>query len=156
MSCDSFHHQVELSLKHQGKTYDFNDFVTAVQSANKGKVVTKVMDISDFYNFPDFSSVTKRNSKRFNSEKVLLSNIVHIRAVRGSYHLDYKSCVSSSEFLQLNFLKHDVYKKRAFPEPEQFTFPCGISKVKKEGIIKHLTPLMPETRRVFWNNISQC
>jgi len=38
MSADSFHHQVELSLKKSGKVYDFNDFVSCVQDANSGKV----------------------------------------------------------------------------------------------------------------------
>lgn len=38
MSADSFHHQVELSLKHQKKTYDFEDFTNAVGTANKGNV----------------------------------------------------------------------------------------------------------------------
>lgn len=45
MSSESFHHQVELSLKKQ-KTYDFIDSTEAVKNANKGHVncpsVTKI------------------------------------------------------------------------------------------------------------------
>jgi len=41
MSADSFHHQVELSLKHQKKTYDFEDFANAVRAVNKGNVQFK-------------------------------------------------------------------------------------------------------------------
>lgn len=38
---DSFHHQVELSLKHQKKTYDFDDIAEAVGAANKRNVDLK-------------------------------------------------------------------------------------------------------------------
>lgn len=50
MSADSFHHQVELSLKHQKKSYDFEDFTNAVGAANKGNVHLKKMSYSDFFN----------------------------------------------------------------------------------------------------------
>ena len=102
MSYDSFHHQVELSLKHQGNSYDF---VTPIQSSNKGKVISKVMNILDFYLFHDLSSVSKRNSKCSNHEKVFLSKIVHIRATRGDYNLQYKTDYESNEYFELNFLK---------------------------------------------------
>jgi len=49
MSADSFHHQVELSLKRQKKTYDFEDFAKAVGAANKGNVNLKKMIYSDFF-----------------------------------------------------------------------------------------------------------
>lgn len=48
MSADSFHHQVELSMKRKGKLYDFNDFKAAVQKANSGNVDVNVMKIDDF------------------------------------------------------------------------------------------------------------
>lgn len=38
MSADSFHHQVENSLRKQKKTYDYPDFVKAVSTANSGNV----------------------------------------------------------------------------------------------------------------------
>jgi len=41
MSADSFHYQVELFLKYQKKTYDFEDFANAVGAANKGNVHLK-------------------------------------------------------------------------------------------------------------------
>ncbi|KAF0711041.1 Uncharacterized protein FWK35_00030690, partial [Aphis craccivora] len=42
MSADSFHHQVEVALTKQNKTYDFNDFEDALKSTNKGKVDVKI------------------------------------------------------------------------------------------------------------------
>lgn len=35
MSADNFHHPIESSLKKQGKTYDFKDFVDAIESSKK-------------------------------------------------------------------------------------------------------------------------
>lgn len=43
ISADFFHHQVELAMKHVGKTkmYDFTDFENRVKSSNFGKVMVK-------------------------------------------------------------------------------------------------------------------
>jgi len=46
MSDDSFHHQVELSLKRQKKTYDF---IGALQESNSSKVTIKEMTPCDFF-----------------------------------------------------------------------------------------------------------
>lgn len=59
MSADSFHHQVELALNRQAKTYDFHDFSTAVSSANRGKVHLIPMQHTDFYNWEDHTSQAK-------------------------------------------------------------------------------------------------
>lgn len=47
MAADSFHHSVELSLKKQGKTYDFQDFVDAVKNSRK-EVDVKFMEHTEF------------------------------------------------------------------------------------------------------------
>lgn len=49
MSADSFHHQVELSLKRNPKVFDFNDFKTAVQQSNSSKVDVIDMKIENFF-----------------------------------------------------------------------------------------------------------
>ena len=49
MSADSFHHQVELSLKKKERVYDFDNFVDAVQKAQKSKTEVKIMSHLDFY-----------------------------------------------------------------------------------------------------------
>jgi hypothetical protein len=48
MSADSFHHQVEKSLKARGKIYDFDDFCSSVEGANGGNVNVKAMKNSRF------------------------------------------------------------------------------------------------------------
>lgn len=151
MSADSLHHQIELSLKHQKKTCDFDDFVRAVQQSNHGKITTKAMDITDFYNFQDYSSVYKRNSNQ--NEKVHLSNIVHVKAVRESFELEYKTDMTSIDSKKLNFLKSDLLRKKKFPEPVRHTIPCGVSAEKKKSINDNLLELMEDNRRVFWLNL---
>lgn len=56
MSADHFRHQVESQLKRKKKVYDFDDFVDTVKMANAKKNEVKVMTITDFYNYEDFSS----------------------------------------------------------------------------------------------------
>lgn len=59
MSADSFHHQVELSLKRQSKVFDFDDFKKIVQMANSSKVDVKEMTLQDFSLWKDSSSKYK-------------------------------------------------------------------------------------------------
>lgn len=87
MSADHFHHQVELSLKRQGKTYDFSDFVEAVRSANSGKVEVKPMNYTDFYDWVDCSSLYKINHTK---PRPYLSDIVQVIAEKGKFTLQVR------------------------------------------------------------------
>lgn len=144
MSADSFHHQVEKSLKHQKKTYDFRDFLQAV--GNSGKAVVKEMKIVDFYNWKDHHYVQKKVS-------VHLSDIVQIMAERGNTVLKYRTSFDSC-FLELNFIKKSSLKT-IFNLPECKQTPAGISKDVKEGIVKKLGPMMPENRVTFWKDLKE-
>lgn len=59
MSTDSFHHQVELSLKKQSKVFYFDNFKKTVQTANSSKVDIKEMTLQDFFLWKDSSSKYK-------------------------------------------------------------------------------------------------
>lgn len=47
-SADSFHHQVEESLKKLKKVYDFKDFVHAAEICTKRKMNVKQLSVEDF------------------------------------------------------------------------------------------------------------
>ncbi|KAK5641934.1 hypothetical protein RI129_010481 [Pyrocoelia pectoralis] len=94
MSADSFHHQVELSLKKQGKTYDFDDFADAVQKAQKCKVEIKKMSYVDFYKWKDLKSQAKLNK---DPNRPYISDIVEIKATRGKFLLEYKTIYTDSK-----------------------------------------------------------
>lgn len=93
MSADSYHHQVELSLKNQGKVYDFYDFQKAIESSRKSQVEAKPMDFSDIYLWQDFSSAVKKRKET----TPYLSQIVRVKAVRGLYTLKYKTSFGPDE-----------------------------------------------------------
>ncbi|KAK9722975.1 hypothetical protein QE152_g19405 [Popillia japonica] len=60
MAADSFHHQVERSLKKMGKIYDFEDFTEAVKhTIINTKVIS--MDIHNFFNWENGTSQYKLN-----------------------------------------------------------------------------------------------
>lgn len=59
MSADSFHHQVEMSLKKKKKVYDFEDFKETVQSCNSGKVNILEQGKQNFFKFQDITSKHK-------------------------------------------------------------------------------------------------
>lgn len=50
MLADSFHHQVELSLKKIANVYDFMDFEKVISRSKSEHVEAKVMTLQDFYN----------------------------------------------------------------------------------------------------------
>lgn len=99
MSADSFHHQVEQSLKHQKKTYDFEDFVKAVGAANKSRVDLKIMNYFDFYLWIDYKSQQKISKS---TNRVLLKDVVSIKAVRDKFIL-YTKCNFEEEYSELDF-----------------------------------------------------
>ncbi|KAF0695234.1 Uncharacterized protein FWK35_00038743, partial [Aphis craccivora] len=149
MSADSFHHQVEQSLKHQKKTYDFEDFVKAVGAANKSRVDLKIMNYFDFYLWIDYKSQQKISKS---TNRVLLKDVVSIKAVRDKFIL-YTKCNFEEEYSELDFLKKNVMKMSGMARPEPLKGPCGIPVEKKNDILNNLKQVIPQNRKQFWENI---
>lgn len=149
MSADSFHHHVELSMQYKGSVCDFKDFSNAVQNANSGKVTVIEMEIGHFYDWLDHSSQAKIKKNGAATIFVRNNNAV-CRA--GKNWLQYFTNYDSTTPRILKFLK--VKSERdGIQKPVPRTNPRGISKEKKDGIIKKLCPLTTEERRQFWNDI---
>ncbi|GBO39683.1 hypothetical protein AVEN_134105-1 [Araneus ventricosus] len=89
MAVDSFHHQVELAMKHSGKVYDFQDFVQCVQQANSGKVGTKELDVRDLFAWKDYT--LKQKLKLRGDNVPYLTDVVKVTAKRGNTSLLYST-----------------------------------------------------------------
>lgn len=63
MSADSFHHQVELSMKFKKNLYDFADFASAVQNANSGKTKVIEMTVQHFFDWLDLAALSQIKKK---------------------------------------------------------------------------------------------
>nr|CAH7755022.1 unnamed protein product [Callosobruchus chinensis] len=151
MSADSFHHQVEMSLKKKKKVYDFLDFEKSVSCANSGKVVVKSMTFSEFYHWKDHSSKAVLSRSK---PKVYLSDVVEVTAKRGSLCLEYKTDFVESDLKTLNFLKVSLgNKKHQMSLPEKQSDNRGIPVIKRDTILKNLSSIMPKARLRFWENI---
>ncbi|CAH0731341.1 unnamed protein product, partial [Brenthis ino] len=147
MSADSFHHSVEQSLRKKGKIYDFRDFVNAVtQSLKSGKVVSKIMEVTDFYNYKSHVAQNKVKDKEGN--RVYLRDIVEVLVQRGKHCLFYKKDFNETDYRHMFCLK-----SKTLPIFSQRTGPKGIDLQKKHNIIKQLGTLMPENRLLFWKNL---
>ncbi|XP_050547348.1 uncharacterized protein LOC126909029 isoform X1 [Daktulosphaira vitifoliae] len=147
MSADSFHHQVELSMKQMGKIYDFCDYEKSIKNSNKGHVDVKVLDGKDFFDWKSECSIYKLKK---NINRPMLNSLVHIRAERGLKYLLY-SCTYDeyTPLRMLDFLKPS-YLKNDFVRPQQKNELRGIQPEKKQSIIQTLVPLMPKSRHQFW------
>ncbi|XP_050309760.1 uncharacterized protein LOC126745797 [Anthonomus grandis grandis] len=109
MSADSFHHQIELSMKRKQKIYDFSDFLDAVGSSCKGNVDVKAMNFNDFYVWKNMTSQTKL--KKYLENRPYLSDMVQVVAEHGQYTLKYKKSFTG-EFYVLDFLMNKAMKKK--------------------------------------------
>lgn len=147
MSADSFHHQVELSMKKTPKMYDFKDFVDVVQRANSKKV--KVITAADFYEWEDYSSGYKLKKQQ---PRVYIKDIVQIRATRGKNILMYKKSFLDVEEFELNFLKSEQ-TKNGVSYPKNKKPLRGITENRKNTILKTLSSIMPEHRLEFWRTL---
>nr|CAH7762519.1 unnamed protein product [Callosobruchus chinensis] len=112
MSADSFHHQVEKSLKQTGKLLDFEDFKMCVKKSNNSRVEVIEMNLSNFHDFRDFSSRFKMNKI---TPKPYLANFVEVQFTRGSKNLCYRTKFGE-EPVELNFLMAK-YFKNTLPKP---------------------------------------
>lgn len=148
MSADSFHHQVELAMKHYegGNVCDFDDFVKCVQSANSRRVVGKELSVSDFADWPDWTSTSKLNNA---VPRPYIANMSKIKFVRGKKTMLYANSFKD-DWIELDFI---MAKHQGLIPPEMRTVPCGISREVKEGIIRKLISMMPFNRRLFWYGI---
>ncbi|KAG5874401.1 hypothetical protein JTB14_016768 [Gonioctena quinquepunctata] len=153
ISADSFHHQVELSLKKIGKVYDFDDFVKAVQKAQKTNTEVKVMSHQDFFKWKDLKSEAKLKKQK---KRIYLSDIVQIKATRGHFFLQSKSSFTG-EFEKLDVLYRKAMKRSGILSQSvpYRTEPRGFPKMKKDAILKNLSDIMPENRKSFWINLAE-
>lgn len=156
MAADSFHHQVELSLKRQNKTYDFEDFVSAICKARKkNKVEVKIMSYKDFYFWNDLKSQAKVKQ---DINRPLLAPIKQLKATRGCFVLKYRNSFDSNEeFKTLDFLCKKATKKSGLVTPlTSLTQACGFPKSKKDALNILLNDIIPENRKDFWKNLPEC
>ncbi|KAG5885241.1 hypothetical protein JTB14_032940 [Gonioctena quinquepunctata] len=143
MSADSFHHQVELSMKKSGNIYDFNDFHEAVQRANSGKVDVISMTPSHFSDWKDFSSQYKLKKTK---PRAYLNNMVMASFTRGEHTFVYYNDFDGVGH-KLSFLQAQIEK------PLNRNRPREILQSKKDTILEKLCPLMPANRIKFWNEL---
>ncbi|GBN20005.1 hypothetical protein AVEN_72235-1 [Araneus ventricosus] len=143
MAADSFHHQVELAMKHSRMVYDFQDFVQCVQQANSGKVDTKELGVGDVFAWKDFISKQKHNLRGENIP--YLTDDAKVTAKRGNTSLLYSTKYEESSSKVLNFLQAKCIKN--FPMPEKNDEVRGFNKAKKKEIVEKLCPLMPSNCR---------
>ncbi|CAG9763025.1 unnamed protein product [Ceutorhynchus assimilis] len=151
MSSDSFHHQIELSLKKRKKVYDFQDFLDCVKSSNSKKVNLKEVKLDGFYTFTDYTS--QQTLKKI-VPRPYLSDMVFVRFNKGEKHLQYKTSFHG-DFIDLKFLMAKYYKCSTLPGPAVKEKERGITSERKNNIINKLADIIPENRMAFWRNLAE-
>lgn len=148
MSADSFHHQVEMSLKRKRKVFDFADFEECIQKSNRGRVVVVNMKCNDFYNWGDHTPQYKL--KNINP-RPYLKQMVHLEFLRGDFNMAYKTTFVGSP-IQVNFLNAKVVKNGFSTVPPR-NRDRGIPAERKKSILTKLGPVIPKNRIKFWEDL---
>lgn len=106
------------------------------------------MKYSDFYKWEDLSSKIKIKNME---NRPYLSNITQVTAERGNFSLKYKT--DNEQIFEMDFLQNKI-KKNEIKMPKANNSSCGISKEKKDNLVKNLQTIMPANRMNFWINLN--
>ena len=118
-----------------------------MQEANSSKVDVSEMDITNFFDWEDFTSQHKLKKI---SPRPYLHDFVHVQFTRGEKTIKYKNDFSA-KFQVLNFLNAKAMKTK-LSKPKARVQCKGISAERKENLITKLKPIMPANRLAFWNH----
>ena len=158
MSADSFHHGVELEMKQWkgvddaemkcrkgGDVYDFQEFVEVIESSNSRSADVIVLENEKVRAYKGGQSQAKLKRAQF-----LLASISVLQFRRGSRSLFYKKEHNDEHFTELDFLKNrfDLEVPQKLRENGR-----GIPVAKKADIMSKLCPMMPASRRLFWESL---
>ena len=145
MAADSFHARVESELRKMQNVYDFEDFKTAINQHG----IAVPMDIQDFSLWENGVS-----SAKF-TRKPVLADLYVVQFRKGCTEMYWKTDMDSHQWEEGDFLKKKTASRllRGVGFTPRST-PRGIPQNKKREIETKLCSLMPECRRVFWNDLS--
>uniref|UniRef100_A0A336KQD2 CSON014464 protein n=1 Tax=Culicoides sonorensis TaxID=179676 RepID=A0A336KQD2_CULSO len=160
MAADSFHHQVEKSMKkyNNGHVVTFDDFVKCVKSAKKTGQ-TKVIEL----NFKDFFMPTITLTQYYLNKltpRPKIDDIKHVIFKKGSYQIDYCDRVNGENFIQMKIIPPKDLKKINLPKFNLYDTikrkhkPDGIDAEKKKKLLK-LTKLMNESDANYYVNLPE-
>ncbi|KAF2904979.1 hypothetical protein ILUMI_01201 [Ignelater luminosus] len=126
-SADSFHHQVELSLKRQKKPYDFNDFTQAVKTANNGKVAVECINISQIADWKKCTSIIKINRLE---PRPFLRDISKLIFRKETLLVSYRT-FESDTFTDIDVVQEKYKRNIKLMQPTFRNSPCGVGEDKK-------------------------
>jgi len=68
--------------------------------------------------------------------------------------LQYKTNLTETEFKELDFICKKNMKKNGILMALPKVKPCGVAKEKVESILQNLKDILPENRKLFWENLN--
>ncbi|XP_050304070.1 uncharacterized protein LOC126741611 isoform X1 [Anthonomus grandis grandis] len=151
MSADSFHNQVELQMKYKKNIYDFPDFKEAVGAANSSKTRVIDMNIHQFYDWLDLTSINRIKKLK---PRPYISDFTTLMVKQGSKAIFYTENYDYENIKTLEFLKIKS-EKEPISLPGARNQPRGINPEKKSAILKKLCFLMSTDRQIFCQEIPE-
>ena len=147
-AADSTHSKLERSLgRQQGKIFDFNDLLNTFELAGCDVVPLNAGDFTDWE-----SGVSQYSLTKAGTERPHLAKMCWIKFLKGE---DQTFMSFKTDYDQFDFRPFNHWKVKFAQNADPRVQPRGISKTKKDNIVKQLVPLMPCNRRAFWLNLPE-
>ena len=144
MAADAFHKSIEEGMRDTKNVEDFYDFERIIQS----KGIALRMNCFDFKKYDSKLSQAKDTLYPY------MEDIVVVRFVKGSYKMFWKESMMEKDFRSGKFLQKKFVDAKVDPFPHHPS-PKGFPITKKVEIIKKLCPLMVESRKLFWEELTE-
>lgn len=145
MSADTVHASVERQMKLAKNVYDFDDFVGCVAKAKSNVIAPSNVDFRNYKGEQSQSKLAKEGRPH-------LASCRQLEFRKGHRSLFYKQQHDDSDFKEFDFMRAKC-KLDVIPDTIRES-PRGIPDSKKADIVTKLCPLMPASRRVFWEKLS--
>ena len=147
MAADGVQGNIEKAIRRKKNVYDMQD-MSEVMSKSSSNVTVVDMNISDFREWPNLCK------SRSNRNRIpLFKHIAEAKFVKGEKKLFYKTRFTE-EHHECDLLTAKA-KQGKLAVPSSKNSNRGLQAVKKGKIIKDLVPLMPASRRQFWQDLPQ-
>lgn len=146
MAADGLHGRIEQAMRKMKNVLDFDDFQDACKkSSSRSNIIN--MKAEDFYKFQNMIRIRKKD----NDTIPLFKSITSARFSRGSTDFEYQTHPEGDWQVTTNTLK----KRAKLLMPDSMKGPRGISKTKKEIILKEIVSKIKTNRREFWINLPE-
>ena len=142
MRADSIHGLISQQMRRESELFTMEDFIRVITHC-KGNIGAIELHPADIRDWPPIRTIRAPFPK--------LNKIRSVKFLSGDLRMHYKLRLDSNHFSTCCFISGDTLP----PPPLSATHLKGVDPVKIGEICSKLVPMMPQSKREFWNALKQ-